>query len=678
MRLLRLEDDGDVSIGEYAEEDGLRYAILSHRWGKDQDEVTFKDMVEKTGRDKKGFAKIRACGEQAQRDGFKFFWVDTCCIDKSSSAELSESINSMWRWYRKSGICYAYLDDVPAGVSIQERIEALTASKWFTRGWTLQELLAPCKLVLYNSAWEDIGSKDHLAHGMRISGITGISMRYIGPDPSPISSASIAERMSWASTRETKRPEDIAYCLLGIFDINMPLLYGEGQKAFQRLQEEIIKQSDDQSILAWIPATDDWDNISGRLFADSPARFKGCGNIIRTDEAVATKPYSITNKGLHIDLPIVGTPPDKLCGILNCQYSSDTFGHLALPLCKTPDAHHRRLGGKLELISYTDYHRAKPQSIYIMKRWSYVNRHTVPRPNTFFVRNLRRNHRIVDVYAGGTWYEGLRTFEGCANRDSPEDPDNRTVVEFEMLQDSRRLLFMTFFRRDLILNHWIWDARLLPPAETWDDPDLDQIHTEWKSRDLSVLPRVQQLGDHAVTIRTTPQLLTDPRLTIIDIIEFPQYNIFREAAERQDVLLRSVGQRFLRLIYWTASRAYSRLFENYPTQILGLITTIVVVPPVRKFFLSLPRWTVFLFEGLLYVDLYLKVRDRTTLMGGSWKDVRDYDAAIGYSLVVVFMFISSGLCFLYVTGFNHDTIMGLIGLFLPHLVAGTFIYNFNN
>ncbi|KAL5370906.1 hypothetical protein DPSP01_014602, partial [Paraphaeosphaeria sporulosa] len=274
MRLLRMEEDENVSLDEYAEDDTPPYAILSHRWGKDCDEVTFKDIVENAGRDKRGFAKIRACGEQAKRDGYQFFWVDTCCIDKSSSAELSESINSMWRWYRNSGVCYTYLDDVPTDLDAPDRNAALAASKWFTRGWTLQELLAPSRLVLYDVEWNVIGTKDKLAD--KVSQITNINRDYFSTNNS-LQRASFAERMSWASARTTKRLEDIAYCLLGIFDINMPLLYGEGARAFQRLQEEIVKRSDDQSILAWPSSSTETDGDT--LFAYSPASFESCGNI---------------------------------------------------------------------------------------------------------------------------------------------------------------------------------------------------------------------------------------------------------------------------------------------------------------------------------------------------------------------------------------------------------------
>ncbi|KAH7071873.1 heterokaryon incompatibility protein-domain-containing protein [Paraphoma chrysanthemicola] len=231
MRLLRIEEQGDFSLVEYTSENVPRYAILSHRWGSDADEATFKDVLENTGKSKPGYIKILKCTQQAARDGYKYVWVDTCCIDKTSSAELSEAINSMWNWYRNSAICYAFLNDVPASDEGAANETAFAKSAWFTRGWTLQELLAPMKLVFYDESWSAIGTRNKLCAA--INNITGIGVEYF--QGKPIRSASVAARMSWASKRVTKRTEDLAYCLLGVFDVNMPLLYGEGSKAFRRL-----------------------------------------------------------------------------------------------------------------------------------------------------------------------------------------------------------------------------------------------------------------------------------------------------------------------------------------------------------------------------------------------------------------------------------------------------------
>ncbi|KAI1081452.1 heterokaryon incompatibility protein-domain-containing protein [Whalleya microplaca] len=226
-----------------------QYAILSHTWG--DDEVTFQDWqylpwpeVQK----KEGYRKIEYCCQQAAKEGIEWVWADTCCIDKTSSAELTESINSMFRWYRKSAVCYAFLADIPYETELSRREENLEKSRWFTRGWTLQELIAPVEVIFYSTDWQQIGTKSQLS--ACISKITLIEETYL--DGANIEFASIAQRMSWAAKRQSSRDEDMAYCLLGIFDVNMPLIYGEGPKAFQRLQEEIMRAyPEDHTLFAW-------------------------------------------------------------------------------------------------------------------------------------------------------------------------------------------------------------------------------------------------------------------------------------------------------------------------------------------------------------------------------------------------------------------------------------------
>ncbi|KAI1157011.1 HET-domain-containing protein [Nemania diffusa] len=225
------------------------YAILSHTW--DEDEVTFQDMK---GTDevlhRKGYAKVKHCCFVARTSGFDYVWIDTCCIDKTSTAELSEAINSMYSWYIQAEVCYAYLADMPSyrADHLADGHSRLKQSKWFTRGWTLQELIAPSKVVFLDYEWKEFGTKSSLQQS--ISHITGIPVRILSEDDD-LETASIAQRMSWAANRKTSRPEDQAYCLMGLFGINMPLLYGEGKMAFVRLQEEIMKVSDDHSIFAW-------------------------------------------------------------------------------------------------------------------------------------------------------------------------------------------------------------------------------------------------------------------------------------------------------------------------------------------------------------------------------------------------------------------------------------------
>ncbi|RYP55821.1 hypothetical protein DL771_012412 [Monosporascus sp. 5C6A] len=272
------------------------YAILSHTWG--DGEVSFSDMRRGEARGRTGFKKIQYTCQQAKLDSLDWAWVDTCCIDKASSAELSEAINSMYQWYKNSQVCYAFLADVPHMLDGPFPKKEFSTARWFSRGWTLQELIAPALVTFYDSCWGRLGSLDDLAE--EIEAITQIPRNCLKKVAEP-HIYSVATRMSWASKRSCTRIEDIAYCLFGLFDVNMPLLYGEGKKAFRRLQEEIIRQHDDHTILAWtVPRNSP--HIGGRVnvLADSPANFKrGLGLQVWSQET--KNPSVMTKLGLAID-----------------------------------------------------------------------------------------------------------------------------------------------------------------------------------------------------------------------------------------------------------------------------------------------------------------------------------------------------------------------------------------
>ncbi|KAK4208488.1 vegetative incompatibility protein HET-E-1, partial [Rhypophila decipiens] len=234
------------------------YGILSPCWRRG--EVSYHDYGDAWRRQHglEGRTKVRDACKQAYNDGLEFLWVDTCCIDKTSSAELGEAINSMYTWYRKAAKCYVYLDDVVssgspsssdcAEVGSDASVHSLLAqSRWFTRGWTLQELLAPKNVCFYDVNWASVGEKSSLVDVLHR--ITGIDKSVL--EGGSLRQVSVGRHMSWAAARETTRIEDIAYCLLGIFDVNMPLLYGEGRRAFIRLQKEISKTTENQTLLAW-------------------------------------------------------------------------------------------------------------------------------------------------------------------------------------------------------------------------------------------------------------------------------------------------------------------------------------------------------------------------------------------------------------------------------------------
>ncbi|KAI0436213.1 HET-domain-containing protein [Xylaria telfairii] len=257
------------------------YVILSHTWGKE--EVSFREWRKGCREDvgkKEGFSKIIRCCKEAATNGFEWVWIDTCCIDKRSSAELSEAINSMFQWYKSADTCYAYLCDVQSDVESN-----LAGSRWVTRGWTLQELIAPREVIFYSADWKALGKRSEISAHLSI--VTQIDKRFLMGES--LKEASIAQRMSWAALRNTTREEDEAYCLLGIFDVNMSLIYGEGSKAFKRLQEVLVrKYPEDHSLFAWgkvidqVPnQVDDPELVRGSKPPDIKRDHKEAGNGLR-------------------------------------------------------------------------------------------------------------------------------------------------------------------------------------------------------------------------------------------------------------------------------------------------------------------------------------------------------------------------------------------------------------
>jgi ankyrin repeat protein len=248
MRLLRLEDDGSFSLIEYLGSDGIpAYAILSHTWGSAHEEVTFSDLADHdtTTKAKAGYRKLTFCASRAAHDGLRYFWVDTCCINKSDAVEFQEAINSMFRWYQNATRCYVYLSDVSKDPSTsddrsQRWKPEFRQSRWFTRGWTLQELIAPKSVEFFSKEGTLLGNKHSLEQ--TIQEITGVAVHAIRGDA--LSQFSEEEILSWVAKRQTKREEDIVYCLLGFFGVFMPLIYGEGhQNALERLREHARKKS---------------------------------------------------------------------------------------------------------------------------------------------------------------------------------------------------------------------------------------------------------------------------------------------------------------------------------------------------------------------------------------------------------------------------------------------------
>lgn len=244
MRLLKRADGNELGLTDDLPPDKVpRYAILSHTWGPDSDEVTYRDLMDGTGKDKIGYMKIQFCAEQSERDGLEHFWVDTCCINKLDPIEVQISINSMFRWYQNATRCYVYLSNTSSagGERNGQQPEpawdsALRGHRWFTRGWTLQELLAPASVEFFTQGGQRLGDKRSLAP--EIHEITGIPIQALLDNR--LSQFDVEERFKWAEKRETTYKEDWAYCLLGIFGVFMLPNYGEGREyAVRRLRKEI-------------------------------------------------------------------------------------------------------------------------------------------------------------------------------------------------------------------------------------------------------------------------------------------------------------------------------------------------------------------------------------------------------------------------------------------------------
>jgi hypothetical protein len=420
-----LLDASTLRLDHFPNQKVPSYAILSHTWG--DEEVSFNEMRQicdssqfpEKMKSKKGFAKVQGCCSQATLDGLHWVWIDTCCIDKQSSAELSEAINSMFKWYKDAESCYVYLSDVPgseypdlgstsSASSSQQNVfgpktedpfsldvwdDPFSKSRWFTRGWTLQELIAPMVNKFFSEDWRCIGIKRPWDGGHRepandpdsfiskLARITGIEADVLR-DPEAIQRTSVAHRMAWAARRQTTRPEDMSYSLMGLFDVNMPILYGEGlRKAFKRLQREIIDMLPDQTIFAWRSDKED----SG-LLADSPADFAESGSILPVNRwATTVRPYFMTNLGLSINLPLCDREdlPDSRfkLAVLRCWIPCPDgesrrvriylrrIVHLAQGGSVRP-IYRRRLCHELELVGQ-DYNIGSREDIYILEDEQY-------------------------------------------------------------------------------------------------------------------------------------------------------------------------------------------------------------------------------------------------------------------------------------------------------------------
>lgn len=360
---MRLLNTRTLALEIFPSEDGRpKYAILSHTWGSD--EIIYNDVKlgpENLLNSKEGLSKVIQSAKRAQVDGYDYIWIDTCCIDKSSSAELSEAINSMFRWYQDSAICYVFLADYGhPDPSVHKPDLGLgsqfAGSRWFTRGWTLQELIAPGVVRFFDPNWRFVGDRRDLA--VEIAQITTIEVTVLAREFGTrkfgtwtvisareiLRACSTSRKMSWASQRRTTRVEDLAYCLLGIFDLNMPLLYGEGDRAFIRLQEQIARNFHDQTLLAWHNPSTWYVGDRSNIFAPSPSCFHKSGQFRPAQYVSEVSLMTLTGRGLELDVHLApctlhcSTEPKRrirgqfAAGVLSCGDGADEFSCVGLLL----------------------------------------------------------------------------------------------------------------------------------------------------------------------------------------------------------------------------------------------------------------------------------------------------------------------------------------------------------
>ncbi|PIL25312.1 hypothetical protein GSI_13201 [Ganoderma sinense ZZ0214-1] len=302
--------------------------------------------------------KVRRACKIARQDGYGYIWIDSSCIDETSSSELSEAINSMFNWYRAAQVCYAFLADVPSDEDVlSAEGSKFRMSRWFTRGWTLQELIAPHWVIFLSQDWDILGTKHGLADVIQ-------EITFIDPDilthKKDLSDESVADRMRWASKRKTTRVEDAAYSLLGIFGITMTTLYGEGQYAFRRLQEEILRRIPDQSIFAWgrkyvsLPLKSSLIQVGIQFrepscFAESPADFASLSHgrtIQPTWDSIKflelpVEEYTPTPYGIRTQLcflPLQALSPDLRLSISSVEPSARKVPSWHLMVLRSQDA----------------------------------------------------------------------------------------------------------------------------------------------------------------------------------------------------------------------------------------------------------------------------------------------------------------------------------------------------
>lgn len=429
---MRLLDCDTLEFKTFNETELPEYAILSHTWGNE--EVNYQEMrwlqklqtipeelrssplcqlllnsdsgarlpaTEESITARAGYRKIRKTASKAKRAGCQYFWIDTCCIDKSSSSELQESINSMYRWYKQSSVCLVYLEDAIRAPGVELTDEnyfdgMIRGSRWVTRGWTLQELIAPPYIRFYDKNWTFFYIKNHsLGHHLLYSA-TGIPLDVLASGD--MSRYCVAEKMSWAARRSTTRVEDMAYCLMGIFDISMPMLYGEGDKAFVRLQEHIMSRSGDDSLLAWKASSSDSSTYRG-LFARSPAEFIDGGYVCRGNAC------AMSSTSLGISLPVhlapFGTEADYYVAYLQANCRNNYIGIILRKLESDQQQYARTSPDSLHL-TYAPPPR-ETRLIYVRQNISIPRGFSARETHSFHLHFHQSTSQMYGLVVKGAW-----------------------------------------------------------------------------------------------------------------------------------------------------------------------------------------------------------------------------------------------------------------------------------
>ena len=531
---MRLLNTHKLELRSFPNADGdtPSYAILSHCWSDNaDDEVLYADVQNGTATTKKGYAKLSSAMERAREwkgGAYDWIWCDTCCINKESSAELSEAINSMYTWYAESEVCFAYIEDEAFDSPAQ-----LKGSKWFTRGWTLQELIAPPELIFYDKNWKRVGSKTFPAIRDMVVEQTGISAEILA-SPGNLQSISIAQRMSWAANRNTTRPEDKAYCLMGIFSVNMPMLYGEGAKnAFHRLQEQIMKDSNDHSIFAWTSSSA---KVPGRhgLLADSPDAFADRFNIVGYADWEDEAPFQPSNRGLRINLHLTPSGDGAFYAALNCPIPSPERGYhgfTCIKLEKLNSGVNQYARVQCNQIFGLEIRSGTPSTVYVRQKVLAQEKDAVMPWHFFQPRDLR-------LATDG--YELLKVHHyPLAQADLQFAP--RPTLQpwfaaahasaFQIIKRAGRLSAVMFFRRTsdqaqlAILLGSIGDMHVGFGVAAIDEANMNITDLERTMR-LQPPGMLMEAGSHKVQVDLNIQIDTPRKLYVFDITidGKPQHN----------------------------------------------------------------------------------------------------------------------------------------------------------